>query len=31
MRFYDVQRHWTRKIEPHLADAQHNQTLFDLN
>lgn len=27
MRYFDVKRHWTRRIEPHLADAQLNQIL----
>ncbi len=27
MRYYDVSRHWTRRIEPHLADEQLNTIL----
>jgi hypothetical protein len=27
MRYYDLQRHWTKKIEPHLANKQLNNIL----
>lgn len=27
MRYYDLKRHWTRRIEPHLADAKLNDVL----
>ncbi len=27
MRYYDLKRHWTRRIEPHLADAKLNAIL----
>lgn len=27
MRYYDLQRHWTRRIEPQLSDAALNQIL----
>jgi hypothetical protein len=28
MRYYDLKRHWTRKIEPHLADPRLNAVLI---
>jgi hypothetical protein len=32
MRYYDLKRHWTKKIEPHLADEQLNNILVrDMN
>jgi len=27
MHYYDLKRHWTRRIEPHLADARLNAIL----
>ena len=27
MRYYDIKRHWTRRIEPHLADERLNAVL----
>ena len=27
MRYYDIKRHWTNRIEPHLADAKLNAIL----
>ncbi|MDY3551361.1 hypothetical protein R5W24_000437 [Gemmata sp. JC717] len=27
MRYYDLQRHWTKRIEPHLADRKLNAVL----
>jgi hypothetical protein len=32
MRYYDLQKHWTKKIQPHLADKELNDILVnDLN
>ena len=27
MRYYDLQRHWTKRIEPHLGDKKLNAIL----